>query len=65
VWAVGVFTVLLLNTARLSDFPLILYNVANRQIRLLCPDPVQFVKGRVKCYFRKGTFRSGVKVVPS
>jgi len=58
VWAVEVFTVLLLNTARLSDLPLILYSGANRQIRLLFPDPVQFVKGCVKWYFRKGTFRS-------
>jgi len=65
VWAVQVFSVLLLNTARLSDLPLILHNVANRQIRLLFPDPVQFVKGCVKCSFRKGAFRSGVKVVPS
>jgi hypothetical protein len=65
VWAVGVFTVLPLNTARLLDLPLILYNVANRPISLLFPDPVQFVKGCVKCYFRKGKFRSGVKVASS
>lgn len=58
-------TILLLDTARLSDLPLILYNVTNRKIRLLFPDPVKFVKRRVKLCFRDGTFSSGIKVASS